>query len=94
MEISLPQLEVLSKAILHFGEARQTDKVIEECSELILAIQKHKYNPTDQTLANIIDEAADVLIMVHQIGLMTDFEEVNQRISYKIGRLESILNNI
>lgn len=92
MELNLQQLEVLNLAVLEYTSDKQTEMVIEECSELILAIQKHKRNPDGLTVTNMIDEAADVFIMVNQLALILDFEAVNQRVAFKINRLKERLN--
>ena len=62
---------------------------IEECSELIKAILKlRRSNTKDSDLRDaIIDEIADVQIMLTQLGIIFNcVEEVNERIDFKIDR--------
>jgi len=62
---------------------------IEECSELIKAILKfRRSNAKDSDLRDaVIDEIADVQIMLTQLGIIFNcVEEVNERIDFKIDR--------
>jgi len=62
------QIKVLESAIKTFGIEKQLEMVIEECAELILALQKYKRNPTEEILINmVLQETADVDIIINQI---------------------------
>ena len=83
---------ILDKAIAHYGPDAQLNKCIEECLELALAISRHKLNPSTETLTNIIDELADVSIMVAQATIIVqtiDDEQVQGRIDFKLNRLKN-----
>jgi hypothetical protein len=62
--------KLFEKAILTWGASDQVEMIIEEMSELIVAIQHWKRNRcgTDK----ILDELSDVGIMVDQLSLMMD----------------------
>lgn len=67
--------DVFLDAIKTWGEIVQLDIAVEECSELIKAIMKFKRkvmtnNPCDKEVKNIIEEVADVSIMIEQIKRM------------------------
>jgi vacuolar-type H+-ATPase subunit D/Vma8 len=62
------QLRQLTKIIDVYGSDHQQDKAIEECSELIQAICKYK--ECLDYLENIIDEIADVEIMLNQLKII------------------------
>lgn len=78
--------EILKKAIQTFGAKNQLDMVIEECAELIQAINKCRRknlvndliigNSTkegdSETLFNLTGEIADVKIMIAQLELMLE----------------------
>jgi NTP pyrophosphatase (non-canonical NTP hydrolase) len=87
------QLRQLCRIIEAYGAGVQKDIAIEECSELIQAICKHKRGLGN--LENIVDEIADVEIMLNQLKIIFDcFGEVEERIDFKIKRqLERISNN-
>lgn len=86
------QLRKLCGIIEHYGVDIQKDIAIEECSELIQAICKHKRG--SGKLEDIVDEIADVEIMMNQLKIIFDcFGEVEDRIDFKIKRqLERIAN--
>lgn len=77
-----------------YGTKAQEDIAIEECSELIKAICKNRRNPSDETRKGIIDEMADVEIMIEQLKIIHSCSrEVEERIDYKIERqIDRIMN--
>lgn len=83
------QLRDLNTIVETYGSDKQEDMAIEECSELIKAILKfRRSNTKDSDLRDaIIDEIADVQIMLTQLGIIFNcVEEVNERIDFKIDR--------
>jgi len=66
--------KLLEQMIQKYGESKQLDMVIEECSELIKAISKFKRENNNEDLkfriASIAEEEADVRIMLEQIDIM------------------------
>lgn len=78
---------ILKRAIKHYGQKHQLNKTAEECTELAKECLKNKSR-------NIIEEAADVTIMIEQLRLM-DFwnEELFQKeILRKVNRLNERIN--
>lgn len=70
-----------------YGTKLQQDIAIEEMAELQKAILKHRRNPTEETRKNIIDELADVEIMLEQLKIIYSCsKDVKERIDYKIDR--------
>lgn len=83
------QLRDLNTIVETYGSDKQEDMAIEECSEPIKAILKfRRSNTKDSDLRDaIIDEIADVQIMLTQLGIIFNcVEEVNERIDFKIDR--------
>lgn len=71
---------MITKIANHFGLENQKLKTIEECSELITAISRNE-------VGNIIEEIADVYIMLQQLIYLYDSEEeVDEFIESKINR--------
>ena len=83
----------------HFGFDAQSNQLIEECAELIQAVNKYKRvtkaigvpvdsNRAEIVLDNIKEEIADVEIMLEQIKdlLQIDEEELNAVKVYKVNR--------
>ena len=60
--------------IQKYGESKQLDIAIEECSELIKAISKYKRETNAENISarivSIAEEEADVRIMLEQIDIM------------------------
>lgn len=99
--------EILNKAISQYGIDNQMDMVIEECSELIQAIQKLKRTKisiyagmipkwqtrkTNLVYANLCSEVADVKIMIAQLEIILNKEMIDLSVERKIDRLEDRLN--
>ena len=71
----------------NYGDLSQMEKTIEECAELQKAILKYKRNPNTRTRDDIIDEIADVGIMLEQMKIILSCEdEAEIRTGYKIER--------
>ena len=97
MRSGLPAIkkpEVLKAAISTYGKDAQVDMAIEEMSELIKALLKYRRSKNTTGIehgklrSNIIEEAADVLIMVVQILMMYDKDgECQAEVDYKVNRL-------
>jgi len=73
--------------IAHFGPIAQIDKMVEEASELILALIHFKSKKASH--AQVIDEIADVLIMASQLRHIFDADQVDKRIDHKLERLQN-----
>jgi NTP pyrophosphatase (non-canonical NTP hydrolase) len=93
--------EILQKAIKHYGTHNQMLKCIEECGELTRAVSRILTElssgdgfTTEESLANLQEELADVSIMVEQMIMMFKFEkDVNQYRAFKINRLKERLEH-
>lgn len=77
--------EILQSAIDTYGEKMQEDICIEEMSELTKAIIKNRRKEYMET-ANILEEIADVQIMLDQMRLI--FGDTAEQEDYKLKRLE------
>ena len=86
---------ILQKAIEKWGIKAQTEMIIEECLELAVALQKLKRlrGDMEQKEENVIDEIADVKIMIKQAEKIFPIERINERIDFKMNRLNSRLND-
>lgn len=77
-----------------YGSRPQQDMAIEELSELQKAILKYRRFPNKETERDIIDEIADVSIMLEQLKIIYSCsKKVEERIDYKIDRqIQRIMN--
>lgn len=78
---------VLGDTIKKYGQDAQVEKIGEECLELALAI-RHFYCPTkDEDINAVIDEVADVKIMLAQADIIFGEDRINERVKAKMQRL-------
>jgi hypothetical protein len=84
-------MTTLEKAIETYGKDMQLNVAIEEFSELIKEICKHKRGEDNRE--NIIEEMADCYIMMEQLGVIFGiwFEEIEYKKVEKLERLEKRL---
>lgn len=88
------QLRNLNTIVEKYGADPQIDMAIEESSELIKALLKYRRKKNGSEVFDekelrtaIIDEIADVSIMVMQLQIVFGcMEETEERIAYKIDR--------
>ena len=86
--------KLLQRAIDVWGFDAQCEMVIEECLELALAMQKLKRLRGDkqQKFDNVIDEIADVKIIIRQAQKLFPKNLVDARVDFKMNRLKEMLN--
>ena len=94
MIINENQKSVLLNAIDTYGNKHQKIQAIEELNELSQAICKSFRNDIQENRLNIIDEIADVEIMMYQLKLILNIDaiEVQNRVDFKVDRLNKRLN--
>lgn len=91
MEIQLEHL--FDIAIATWGQNSQIDMAVEECAELILAIQKTRrtlIKPGYDQRAELIHEIADVAIMIEQLQHMFDADWKHER-AVRVQKLRDLL---
>jgi hypothetical protein len=88
--LKLAEFENVFRSIIdRYGVPSRVDLTIEECSELTKALLKMRRSETDSNVlrADIIEEIADVSIMLEQLKIIFDCEkEVSKEIEYKLNR--------
>ena len=83
--------DICVDALMTFGTTSQIDMAIEECAELINALQKRKRGRASKE--DIITEIADVTIMMCQMSYLYGKIEVDKQIDFKLKRLEERIEN-
>lgn len=88
----LTAYHVSGDTIRAWGEAIQVDKTIEECAELIVALQHSKSRTLD--VRSLATEVADVLVMVvccaRIVGEDVVSDEMHKKLQRLKGRLETV----
>jgi NTP pyrophosphatase (non-canonical NTP hydrolase) len=80
--------QILKSAIKTFGERNQEEMAVEECAELIQAIN-HKHRGREH---NIAEEIADVEIMLEQLKIINNCAEEVAAIHKK--KVERLFNRV
>lgn len=85
-------METIDKAIEKYGDKQQKIVAIEEMSELTKEITKDLRG--DANINNIVEEMADVHIMLMQLQKMynINLQTLFEKIEFKLERLEKRLN--
>lgn len=72
--------ELYKKAIKHWGEELQVGMLMEEVSEMLIAVNKLRRNKCLGTIADLEDEIADVRIMIDQIIVLFNLNEMTIKV--------------
>ena len=93
-DFGYPNVDMFLEVIVnHFGFLSQLEMVVEECSELIQAIQKYKRRPEHSDIIkfknDLVSEIADVKIMIRQMEHFFSKSEINEQVKTKLDRLKS-----
>lgn len=92
---NMDKQQIFKDALEKWGWQAQMDMVHEECLELASAIHKlrraHTPEDLEEKMANVYDEAADIIIMSEQLPLLLDMNKVQERINFKLERLSGKL---
>lgn len=79
------------KAIQVWGQQAQIDMCIEECAELIKALQKLKRKNFIVDYNDVCEEIADVKIMIEQMSVVFDDRIIAQLYMNKLEHLKNLL---
>lgn len=72
-----------------WGEQAQYDQAAEECAELIAALMHYRREKVDEQ--QVIDELADVTLMVGQLSWMFGQHKVEQAVQAKLAKLNALM---
>lgn len=80
-------MNIYEEAVSKFGAESQIEKMIEECAELIFALQKRKRGGK----SNVPEELADVEIMCEQMRIVFGPMKIDSIKKMKISRLTNLI---
>ena len=93
--------ELYKKAIEKWGKKSQVEMLIEECSEVIQAVQKLKREYFNNDLKKIYEvehqlcgELADLTIMLEQMNLIFDKNHIEKIKQEKLLRLKNRIDGV
>ena len=85
-------MEQLYQATLEkWGEEAQYDQAVEECAELITALKHFRRGKVNQQA--VIDELADVTLILGQLSWMFGTEQVDKSVEKKLKKLNKLLES-
>lgn len=82
-------VELYRRTLEKWGEQAQYDQVIEECAELTTALLHYRRDKADAS--TVVDEMADVILMLGQLRWMFGAAEVERALGRKRAKLEALL---
>ena len=82
--------DLYAKTIEKWGEQAQYAQAVEECAELIATLQHFAREKVDRSV--VIDELADVYLMIGQLIYMFGEEDFTSAVEKKISKLHRLLN--
>jgi NTP pyrophosphatase (non-canonical NTP hydrolase) len=88
------EVQMMQASLDRWGLNAQVGQTVEECAELIVALQKYVNRPSHpETVENILDEIADVEMMLGQMRLILSISDdaLRRRIEEKFERLRQYL---
>ena len=88
--------DLYERNIQYHGIEQETTIAMEECSELIKAISKCKrYGCVDKYRDNLIEEIADVLIIINELQLIYDIsnDDIENIKNTKMDRMDYRIKN-
>lgn len=85
--------DILTLAIDTYGEDAQVRMINEEMAELTVALSKYHRNPSEDTFRAVIEEIADVRIMIGQAAIMFGSGNVLAAEERKVKRLRDRLKD-
>jgi len=89
------EVNIMQCALDQWGLNAQVGQAVEECAELIVALQKYiNRTPLQESTDGILDEIADVEMMLAQmrLSLGIDDDSLRKRIEYKFEKLRQYLS--
>lgn len=84
------QKQIEKEAVETYGMNAQLMMLQEECGELIVAVG-HYLRGSNDSLANLCEELADVRIMVEQMEIALDNPAIEEWYNHKLDRLKKRL---
>jgi NTP pyrophosphatase (non-canonical NTP hydrolase) len=81
--------DLYARTIEKWGETAQHQQAVEECAELIATLQHFARGKVARDV--VIDELADVYLMVGQLIYMFGEEDFNRAVEKKITKLHALL---
>jgi NTP pyrophosphatase (non-canonical NTP hydrolase) len=83
-------IDTYQAALNKWGEEAQYDQAVEECAELIIALKHFRRGKVNRQ--SVIDELADLTLMLGQLTWMLGEKEVSLAVEKKLAKLNLLLH--
>ncbi len=90
-KVSVDMADIYQATLDRWGEEAQYDQAVEECAELIAALKHYKRRRIGPQ--QLVEELADVTLMVGQLTWMLGAERVEQAVAAKLDKLRRMLTD-
>ena len=93
VRFSEEEVRLMQTALDRWGMNAQVGQAVEECAELIVALQKYVRQPESDAIDSVLDEMADVEMMLAQMRIVFSISDdaYRERIARKFERLNHYL---
>lgn len=86
------RMEIVERVAKHYGFMPQLDMMVEECGKMIVVI--NRYERQKVSTERLIEEFADIWIVLKQMGVFLDERSIANVIDYKLRRVERVINEL
>lgn len=86
------RMEIVERVAKYYGFTPQLDMMIEECGEMIVVINHYKWQKV--STERLIEEFADIWIVLKQMGVFLDESSIANVIDNKLRRVERVINEL
>ena len=86
------RMEIVERVAKHYGFTPLLDIMVEECGEMIVAINHYKRQRV--STERLIEEIADIWIVLKQMGVFLDESSIAKVVDYKLRRVERVINEL
>ncbi len=86
------RMEIVERVAKHCGFIPRLDMMMEECGEMIVTINRYKRQRV--STERLIEEFADIWIVLKQMGVFLDESSIANVIDYKLRRIDRVINEL
>ena len=90
IEIMMKYEQIYEKTLEKWGREAQFDQAVEECAELIAVLKHWRRGKVNEE--QVVNELADVWLMVGQLVYMFGEQRVSRSVEQKIDKLKVLLD--
>lgn len=86
------RMEILERVAKYYGFTPLLDMMMEECGEMIVALNHYKRQRV--STEKLIEEFADIWIVLKQMGVLLDENAIANVIDYKLRSIDGVIDEL